>query len=225
MKVTFKGRHQTAKDIYTFLFEPKKPVRYVAGQFIELYLPHENADERGYKHWFTLSSSPTDKYLSITTKIIEKRSSFKSTLFDLKPDTELHMESPMGDFVLPKDASIPLMFVAGGIGATPYHSIIKFLSDGGEQRDIQLLYAARSMEEVAFKELFAGYLGENFQIMLERLNGDIILKLARDLDKRHIYISGPEPMVEALDNELKEKGFPYQRIHTDFFPGYENIYS
>jgi ferredoxin-NADP reductase len=223
MTVTFKGKHKTAKHIYTFLFEPKKPVRYSPGQFIELKIPHKNPDERGDKHWFTLSSSPTDEMLSITTKIINKRSSFKDALFNLKPGKGLHMEAPMGDFVLPKDSSIPLMFVAGGIGCTPYHSIIKYLSDTGEKRDIQLLYAAKEMDEVAFRELFAGYLGKEFQITLNRLSSDIILELTKNPDERHIYISGPEPMVEALDKGIKKAGFPYQRIHTDFFPGYESV--
>lgn len=197
-------------------------MRFVAGQFIELKIPHD-ADERGDKRYFTLSSSPEDNALTITTKIIEKSSSFKDTLFNLKPGTLLHMEAPMGDFVLPKDESIPLMFVAGGIGCTPYHSILKYLSDVEQQRDIQLLYAANTMEEVAFKELFASYLGNDFQILLSRLSAEMILELAKDPDKRHIYLSGPEPMVEALDKDIKEAGFSPQRLHTDFFPGYTSV--
>jgi ferredoxin-NADP reductase len=215
------------------LFEPKAKVRHIAGQFIELKIPHDNPDERGDKHWFTLSSSPTDEFLSITTKIIDECSSFKSALSKLKPSTELEMAAPMGDFVLPKDKSIPLFFVAGGIGCTPYHSIIKFLQDTNEQRDIQLLYAANRLEEVAFRDVF-DKLGDNFQIMLNdppagwdgmtgRLDAQTILKTAKSTDRQHIYLSGPEPMVETLSEDIKKAGFSAQRLHTDFFPGYTGI--
>jgi ferredoxin-NADP reductase len=233
MKVTYRGKKKTASNIYTFLFQPKTKVRYVAGQFIELKIPHDNPDERGDKHWFTLSSSPTDELLSITTKIIDRSSSFKRVLSQLKSGTELEMAAPMGDFVLPKDKSIPLLFVAGGIGCTPYHSIIKFLQDTNENRDIQLLYAANRLDEVAFRDTF-DKLGDNFQIMLSdpptgwddmagRLNAQTILKTAKNTDKRHIYLSGPEPMVETLSEDIKKAGFSAQRLHTDFFPGYTGI--
>jgi ferredoxin-NADP reductase len=223
MKVIYQGKQKTATNIYTFLFQPKTKVRYIAGQFIELKIPHKNPDERGDKHWFTLSSSPTDEFLSITTKIINESSSFKSALSKLKPGTELEMAAPMGDFVLPKDKSIPLFFVAGGIGCTPYHSIIKFLQDTGEKRDIQLLYGANSIDEVAFKELFAGYLGKDFQVTLDRMDADIILKTLKDSDNGHIYLSGPEPMVEKLYEDIKKEGFSAHRLHTDYFPGYTEV--
>ena len=155
MKVTYLAKKPTAKNIYTFLFKPGTKVRYIAGQSTELKIPHGNTDSRGNKRWFTLSSSPTDYMLSITTKFSDKNgSSFKKALLGLKPDTILDMAVPMGDFVLPKDASIPLFFVAGGIGCTPFHSIIKYLGNTNEQRDIQLLYAANELEEVAFTDLF-----------------------------------------------------------------------
>ena len=81
------------------------------------------------------------------------------------------MASPMGDFVLPKDPSIPLVFVAGGIGCTPYHSIIKDLQLSGDSRDIILLYAANKLEDVAFREVF-DKLGNKFKIVLKNPGPD-----------------------------------------------------
>src|SRR3989344_7668 len=135
--------HQENYNVTTFWFKPERPLAYTAGQFIEMYLPHDNPDERGIKHWFTLSSSPTEELVSITTKLAgAKSSSFKKTLFALRPGVEIKIVEPMGDFVLPKDIGIPLIFVAGGMGITPFRSIIKWLSDRNEKRDITLLYAA-----------------------------------------------------------------------------------
>jgi ferredoxin-NADP reductase len=84
MKITLDYTENIAKNIQTFWFKPDKPVRYVAGQFIELTLPHDNPDKRGIKRWFTLSSSPTEPLISITTKHAENIvSSFKQNLFNL----------------------------------------------------------------------------------------------------------------------------------------------
>lgn len=222
MKVVFDHKKAAAENIYTFHFWPEQPLRYVAGQFIELYLPHQKADDRGIKRWFTLSSSPSEELLSITTKFSPlKSSSFKSTLQNLSPGVKLKMQPPMGDFVLPKDPSIPLLFVAGGIGCTPYRSMIKYLQDTGESRDITLLYAANSDKEIAFKDVFVK-LGDNFRPLVgEHLTAQKILNQA--IDSHYIYLSGPEPMVEDLDKEIKKAGFDPNHIRTDFFPNYQSI--
>lgn len=223
MKVRFVKKQPLTADVASFWLKPEKPVRYMAGQFIELKIPHEDADGRGVKRWFTLSSSPTDSLLSITTRIIKERSSFKNALNGLKPGSQLDMVSPMGDFVLPKDKTIPLFFVAGGIGCTPYHSMIKYLSDTGEKRDIQMLYMAHSADEVVFRDLFESYPGDNFEVTIGRLDANTILKKAKDPQRRLIYLSGPEPMIEALEAGIKKAGFNADHLRTDFFPGYTKL--
>src|SRR5882724_8480449 len=128
MKVALDHVEDIAEHIKTFWFTPEQPTRYVAGQYTELYLPHDNPDNRGEKHWFTLSSSPTNSLVSITSKFSPNNgSTFKRTLLQLPLGTQVTMAAPMGDFVLPKDKSIPLVFVAGGIGVTPMHSIVSWL--------------------------------------------------------------------------------------------------
>lgn len=234
MKVTFVRKEEIAENIISFYFEPDRSVHYTAGQFIELYLPHENPDKRGTKRWFTLSSSPHEELLAITTNFSpEKGSSFKSTLKNLTPGTELNMASPMGDFVLPKDSSIPLLFVAGGIGCTPFHSILTDLEYTKEKRDITLIYAAQKLEKVAFRKLFEA-LGDNFKIVLAdppsgwegqsgRLSAESIIELARPTDAHYIYVSGPEPMVETLTKDLKDHGINKKHVFGDFFPNYPII--
>lgn len=233
MNVIFDHTEDTAEHIKTFWFKPDTPVSYTAGQFTEIYLPHDTPDNRGIRRWFTLSSSPTEPMVSITTKFSTQQSStFKQTLAKLVPGTPLKLAQPMGDFVLPKDASRPLVFVAGGIGVTPMRSMVKYLLDKKEKRDIQLIYAATKREELAFQMLFrdygvalttvikdapAGYTGETGSLTAER-----ILQLVRPQDKNTalFYLSGPEPMVEALTKDLQKQGVHKHRIITDYFPGY-----
>ncbi len=218
-----------AENIKSFHFIPQGTMRYSAGQFIELTLPHDNADKRGKKRWFTLSSSPTEDYVSITTKFaLENGSTFKKTLAALKIGDEVMMSSAMGDFVLPKDASKKLVFVAGGIGVTPMRSMVKWLVDTNEQRDIQLLYAANNAREVAFEELFAAS-GIGFTKILREapagwpgetgtLDAQRIVDLSGGDTGKTYYVSGPEPMVEALEKGLKSLGV--KQFVGDFFPNY-----
>src|SRR5579859_2390296 len=119
MKVVFDHSQDEAANIKTFFFKSPQPIQYTAGQYVTLTIPHENPDERGINHWFTLSSAPGQEFVTITTKhAAEHGSTFKEALWALTPGTEVSMSDPLGDFVLPKLVQTPLVFVAGGIGIT-----------------------------------------------------------------------------------------------------------
>jgi len=223
--------HNENHNVRTFYFKPERPIHYTSGQFIEMYLPHERPDERGEKHWFTLTSSPTEKLLSITTKYAAKKAStFKKALFGLKPSDVVKIVEPMGDFVLPKDASIPLVFVAGGIGVTPFHSMAKWLTDTGEKRQIQVLLAANKPQDVLFEKLFSDYGAQvtvivsepapNWKGQVGRLSAEKIFEIIDKSNSKRIYVSGPEPMVEALEQDLQKHGIKKSQLVLDFFPGY-----
>ena len=234
MRAILDHTDQETKNIRTFWFKPEKPIRYTAGQYTELKLPHDHPDNRGQKRWFTVSSSPTDDMLSITTKFAgNKASTFKKTLFSLPVGSEVNLADPMGDFVLPRQTDRPLAFIAGGIGVTPMHSMVKWLVDKGEKRQVYLLYATHTLEEVAFRDLFE-HAPITFDILLSEpptgwkgksgeLTSDVILSLPGVIGKALIYLSGPEPMVEKFYKELQEKGINPQRLVKDAFPGYAQI--
>lgn len=231
MIVTFESARPEAEHITTFFFRPEAALRYTAGQFIELSLPHANPDNRGLKRWFTLSSSPTDDLLSITTRLNPQRSSsFKTALQALKKGDVLHMSDAMGDFVLPKMIQTPLIFVAGGIGLTPFHSICSWLAATQEKRPIRMLYAVRSEENIIFHDTFekiglhptivvdqpsAAWGGERGQ-----LTAELILGIEEPSDDTLIYVSGPEPMVEQLEKDLHKLGIKKHQLVLDFFPNY-----
>lgn len=232
MEITLEHIEKINYNVSTFWFKPEKRLEYTAGQFIEMYLPHDNPDERGIKHWFTLSSSPTENLISNTTKFAgEHASTFKKTLFGLKPRTKVKIVEPMGDFVLPKDKTKPLVFVAGGIGVTPFRSIVKWLTDTGENRKIQILLAANEPRDIIFEDLFRDYGAEVKTIVSEptaewkgevgRLSANKIIELTGDTEGKLIYVSGPEPMVETLEKDMNEHGVSKNQLILDFFPGYK----
>ncbi len=235
MRVTFDHAVDEAVNIRTFYFKPEGPVQYTAGQYTELTLPHDNPDERGIKRWFTFSSSPTDELLSITTKYAGKgkSSSYKQKLFDLTPGIEVHMSDAMGDFVLPKLVQTPLIFVAGGIGVTPFHSILSWLGSTMEQRPIKFIYAVRSEDEIIFQPTF-DRAGQHVTVVVSepspawggergQVTAELVVGLEKPSDDTLVYVSGPEQMVEALHKQLYNAGLSKKQLVGDFFPGYASV--
>jgi ferredoxin-NADP reductase len=233
MKITFSHKTQEAANIESFFFSTEKKLDYTAGQYIELNLNHHKPDDRGTKRWFTLSSSPNDELLSITTKFALKPSSFKKALNKLEAGDELNINGPMGDFVLPKIIQTPLVFVAGGIGITPYSSIFKWLAETGEDRPIKFIYAVKNEEEIIFQDALSAA-DQHATIVVEepsaswggergKLSAEIITGLTKPDDQTLVYVSGPEGLVEKLEEDLRRAGLAKHQLVTDFFPNYSDI--
>lgn len=228
MLATFVKRTRITHDVTTFSFQPNQKLDFTAGQYVEIKLAIANEDDRGNKRWFTLSSSPTEPLISITTKrTLGLESAFKHALFNLSPGMTVHISEPMGDFVLPKDTTIPLVFVVGGIGATPVRSIIKWLIDTGEFRQLRILYSAHDQKDFAFCDLFKLYDAKldliastginNFR---NQLTAEYIINTNKPTERTLLYISGPEAMVEQTEAQLKLLGLPASQLVLDFFHGY-----
>lgn len=226
---TFHHSEPVTPTIQTFWFKPSQSVLYTAGQFTELYLPHNSPDDRGQKRWFTLSSAPGEPLLAITSKFTEPGSTFKQALRALTSGAAVQLAEPMGDFVLPKDKTKPLVFVAAGVGITPVYSMAKHLQRTSQKRDITVLYGARYEQELAFRDFFTtapltflpivsrpaeAWDGASGQLTVERIT-------AAALPHAAIYISGPEKLVEKIVRELTAAGVSKQRLITDYFHGYE----
>lgn len=234
MKLTFLRQQPRADNIISFFFERPADFDYKPGQFGTFNLPHERPDDRGAQRWFTLCSSPSENELMITTKFSQPSSTFKQALRALEPGDTLEMSGTEGDFTLPAKPGRELVLVAGGIGVTPYRSMIKYLSDRGDNPyRLHLLYAANSPGELAFRDLFDGGLpklkvtylvresSDDWQGETGILSAKKIDELARGIMNKVVYLSGPEPMVESLDKQLKDAGQLEDLIKTDYFPNYK----
>jgi ferredoxin-NADP reductase len=230
MNVTFVKSVLEAENIRTFYFKPEQAFRYTAGQFTELTLPHSNPDDRGSKRWFTLSSSPSQELLSITTKFDLKGSSFKNALQALQPGTSLKMADPMGDFVLPKLTQTPLIFIAAGIGITPFRSMLQWLADTGEERPIKLIYGVNNEDEIIAQDIFDAANVHGTIVVSNpsdawggergHLTAEMIIGVEQPSDETQVYLSGPEEFVEKLAQDLQKSGVSPQQLLTDYFPNY-----
>lgn len=222
--LTLIRQDQWAPGITGFWFSKPAQLTFQAGQFLQWTLPHNKPDNRGIRRWFTISASPSETELLITTKFSEKSSTFKQALQKVQPGDRLTATGLEGDFVLPIDVDRPLVFLAGGIGITPFRSMIKFLVDTKEARPITLLYAAKTPDEFVFKDLLAAAektIGLKVRYITGPLDEHAIRASVTDLTRPFFYVSGPEPMVEALGMVLKKAGVPEAHLKQDFFPGYE----
>jgi ferredoxin-NADP reductase len=188
-------------------------------------LDHPDPDDRGVERYFSIASAPHEKHVMVTTRFAPKSSTFKKALRNLKPGDTIEADQLEGDFVV-EDSENTFVFIAGGIGITPFRAILLDLDHKQKPLNVQLLYANHDQDFPYRQELEA--LRErhpnfriNYVVSPNRIDQESIPKLVPDLKKPLLYVSGPEPMVESMDEILKAIGVPEERIKSDFFPGYE----
>lgn len=227
MKLQFNKQIGEFAGTKTFIFKINNPIIWQAGQFIHLILPHTDSDDRGEERWFTIASSPYEQEIRITTRInTEKSSSFKKALQELKIGQEIETDLPKGKFIL-EDPSRDYIFVAGGIGITPFRSILKQLDHDGKQFHVELLYANRDENDIPFRNdlevLSKKHKDFNITYFIgdKRIDENVLKEFGNKLDNPIYYISGPEPMVEDFEKILKHMGIDEEHSRFDYFPGYE----
>lgn len=222
MVATFVESKHEGSNIWTFYFATSMNLDYIAGQFIELSIALPAGSKDKNKRWFTLSSSPTEPRISITTRIYKtSRSDFKTSLKNLKSGDAVNISQAMGDFVLPKDRNAKLVFIASGIGITPYHSIIKsLLSKLETTRSITLIHYIKTSPDQVFSDLFESF-PCSYIVTKTKLSAETINNLVPEITKSTVYISGPEQFVENLRNGLLNEGMLSEhQVIGDYFPGY-----
>lgn len=235
---TLLEKYKIAENSYEFVFDPGRRLSYKPGQYMEWTLPHKAVDARGNRRYFTLASSPTEPTLRLGIKFYEPSSSYKKALLSMPKGSPIGVTQVAGDFTLPRDKKRKLVFIAGGIGITPFRSMTKYLIDMHEQRDITMLYAANTMQDISYMDLFEQARSElgmkviyvvmqpskSFQEYTR--TGSVDANAVREVVPAYLdstfYVSGSHQMVDAIDHTLRSLGVPRRSIKKDFFPGYPN---
>ena len=235
--LTLKEMRHIAADTYEFIFANDRPFAFTPGQYMEWTLAHRDPDSRGIRRYFTIASSPTEKDIKMGIKFYPEPSSFKNRLFYMGPGTQIIASQTAGDFVMPKDAAQPLVFIAGGIGVTPFRSMIQYLLDTKEARNVVLFYCNKTAADIAYKDIFdraAAELGTKVIYVITDpketltdpamrrgpLDANAIAAQVPNFQNARYYISGPHGMVAAYQTTLKSMGVSSKNITTDYFPGF-----
>ncbi len=230
-------KKQYGDDTVDYIFEPTTTrMTFAPGQYMEWTLPHDGPDTRGNRRYFTIASSPTEDNMHVGVKFYPQGSSFKRAMARMDKTVPIVAGSLSGDFTLPDDPKVKLAFLAGGIGITPFRSMIKYCIDTHQERDIVLIYANKHVSEIAYADVLdeAKKIGVKTVLTLTdehaapkdwhgktgRVTADMIRDEIPDYKYRLFYLSGPHAMVVGYEAVLRQLGVSSGKIKKDFFPGY-----
>ncbi len=218
---------------------------YNAGQFAFFDIGGVYNDPKGPIRHFTISSSPTENLIMLSTRI--RDSPYKKRLSALEVGAKVMVRGPQGHFVLHDDYSKPAVFLSGGIGVTPFRSMIKYATDKQLPLKITMFDSNRNSSNILFKQEFDNWanINQNLQIIYTvsennqnensvsstndwkgeygRIDKAMILKYAdtNTINNSIFYICGPPGMLKAMQSLLQEDlGIPKERIKVEEFTGY-----
>lgn len=195
--------------------------RYHAGQYANI-----NFLQKGlwYTHPFSFSAEPNEAGIRFTMKAL---GDYTKRLGELKPGTRVIIDGPLGRFVETKAKREKLLLIAGGIGVTPIRALVGELV--AKKKDMVLLYAARSVEDIAFRGEFEALQGMcNFPIHYILgaptpgyesgfIDREKIVRLVPDFYDRDVFLCGPPPMMDATVKNLEGLGLDRGHIHFEKF--------
>ncbi len=206
-------------EIYEVSFDRPPSLHFTPGQYAELTLPYASADSRGNRRTFSIASPASASDIRFAFRTAEKGSSFKAVLTNMQPGKVLRLSHIAGDFTLPKGTSRPLLFIAGGIGVTPFHSMIGSLTT---KRNIVLIYVSSNPQNFVYKDDFdqATAYGVRTVYMQDRLTVESLRAQVPDVEQRLIYLSGPDRMVRGYTELLEKMGVKHRNLRMDHFSGY-----
>lgn len=237
MVLRLKEKKKISEDSYDFVFFKDVSMNYFPGQYLEWTLSPSNSDERGNRRYFTLASSPTENDYRIGVKFSENSSTFKKELKELPLGSTIVAGNLSGEFILPSDSTKKLVFIAGGIGITPFRSMLRYCIDKDDKRDIVLFYTNRKEADLAYGDILEkakdilnlkvvysltdkNSISSNWQGNVGYDSKELIIKNVPDFTERLFFISGPPSMVNSSIKILKEMGTNKHRIIIDYFPGF-----
>lgn len=228
MILGFIEKVQNTADCFSFFFDSAEPVIFNAGQHMNFTLPHDNPDDRGIMRFFTIASAPFERRIMITTRIAREQSStFKIALMSMEKGQGITALPPQGEFII-EDYSKKYVFIAGGIGITPFRAILLDLDYNKKLKEMEifLLYSNRN-NDIVFKNELDLLTNRNasfkvrYVIRPEVCNIEMVrVAIPFYMDKTY-YISGPPGMVLSIGESLVAENIDDSQIKRDFFPGYQ----
>jgi len=236
-RVRLQQKEGVAEGTIAFHFQRPADLEFKAGQFIDVTLiaPPET-DAEGNTRSFSIASAPFETDLIIATRM--RDTAFKRVLNSLALGAEVSIAGPFGSFTLRQDSQ-PAVFLAGGIGITPFRSMLLQAFHDRTVRRFVLFYSNRRPEDAAFLEelrqldrKFGGFrLIATMTDMQKsrrpwegetgRLNPAMLAKHVGELHGPVYYVAGPPGLVSAMQEVLNAAGIKTNDVVAEEFSGYE----
>ena len=197
------------KDTFTLTLKQEGKLAFKPGQFCFLRLENRGLYAR---HPFSISNVPSDQDLEFTIKL---KGPFTKAAAELKPGEEVKLEGPFGVFTLEEETKNAVFF-AFGVGITPFMSIIRDASLSGTNRNVTLLYASRSPEDIIFREKFASINGEWLkkvfvvsggkespgEYIIGKISEELVKGNVKDIEYSDFYLCGSEEVKTFIKKTL-----------------------
>jgi len=230
-------RETVAEGTLAFTFSKPAGFRHRVGQsmLVSLIRPSETNGE-GDSHTFTIASAPHEPELMIATRM--RDTAFKRVLESMPPGITFTIDGPDRDMVLEDSVARPVVFLAGGIGITPFLSMARHAAHERPAHRIDLFYANRCPEDAAFLDELTrmARLNPRFRLIaimaepeksaLPRagetgfIRRELLVRHLPDLTKPLYYFAGPPGMTMAMQQMLKDIGIGEPAMRYEEFYGY-----
>lgn len=230
-------RRTVAERTMAFLFEKPSDFGFTPGQFIDMTLPHlSGSDPAQNTRAFSITSAPQEQTLMVATRL--RDTAFKRELQRMPLGTPVQIEGPFGNLVLPTDESRPAVLLAGGIGITPFRSMVISAAMQQSSRRLVLFYSNRRPEDAPFLEELQELQQKNPQYLCVgtmtdvekssrpwqgqtgRITAELLSKYLVDVRRPMYYVVGPPGMVTGLRTMLVDAQIDDRDIRTEKFVGY-----
>ncbi|QQR77654.1 MAG: FAD-dependent oxidoreductase [Candidatus Moraniibacteriota bacterium] len=224
--MTLESMSTKAINTTEVILRTSEPFVFTAGQYVTVTLPTlYHLQEREQYREFSLISPPEDtRRLAIVFR--NSNSHFKQEILrerEVGRDIKVSIEGPKGVFTLPKDMSIPIVFLAGGVGIAPFLSMMRHIANAKISANITLFYYNRNKESAAYLEELRGC---KHLVSFIPIFGDIAPEPIESYVKKYSeqslwYLAGPRGMVRVAREILTKLAIDDRYIKSEEFSGYE----
>ncbi len=230
-------KEEVAKNTFAFHFEKPEDFVFTPGQYADIALINpKESDEEGNIRTFSIASSPSEKDLIFATRM--RDTAFKRELLRMPEGTEVEIDGPFGSFILHSRSEKPAVFIVGGIGITPFFSMLKNSVLEKPDRSFYLFYSNRSEADAPFLKGLSELRGKlkNFVFIptmsntepgktlwkgeTGRITGEMIKKYLLNINGPIYYLTGTPAMVADIRKLLADMNISEDDIRFEEFAGY-----
>ena len=231
------GSEEIARATFAFHFEKSDGFKFTPGKSINLFLPEDFpgvSDDR--QRAFSLVNAPHEDRLTIATRM--RKSAYKQPLKEAEPGAAVRIVGPTGSMSLHDEPDRAIVMIAGGIGITPFMSMLRSEAQADRPRPMVLLYSNSRPENAAYldelreleqrldelptrpdhdrdEEDSDSWRGET-----RRIDADMVKEATSGLPRPHYYVAGAPDMAEDMRQMLDDMGIDDDDIHSEDFTGY-----